>query len=138
MNSFFLQLCLDLQKLTGESPDTLNVVHSLVFDELMAAILKIIGKLDLTSYSPEQDEEVCLVLALCDSNNFFCAAGASCDATGGASGGVSGGTTGGTTGASCGADFLFQLRSSCNRRTRMKIQKRLQMLLLIMNFFLNL
>ena len=64
----------------------------------------------------------------------FCAAGASCDATGGASGGVNGGTTG----ASCGADFLFQLRSSCNRRTRMKIQKRLQMLLLIMNFFLNL
>ena len=49
----------DIQKLTGVNHHTLNMVHSLVFDELMTAILKILGKLDLTSYSAEQDEDVC-------------------------------------------------------------------------------
>ena len=122
---------MDLQKLTGESPDTLNVVHGLVFDELMAAILKIISKLDLTSYSAEQDEEVRLLPALRDSIVAdVCATGASGD--------TSGGATGASGGAICGADSSFQLHSSCNHRTRVEIQKRVQILLLIMNFSLSL
>ena len=57
IQSLILFYCIqDLQKLTGEDNGTVNMVHGLVFDELMAAILKILGKLDLTSYSAEQDE----------------------------------------------------------------------------------
>lgn len=41
-----------------EDTDSLRSVNSLVFDELMAAVLKMVGKLDLSSQSLDQGDEV--------------------------------------------------------------------------------
>ena len=47
-----------LHKLSAEDTNSLRLVNLLVFDELMAAVLKIVGKLDLSSQSVDEEEEV--------------------------------------------------------------------------------
>ena len=47
-----------LRKLPAADTDSLRLVNLLVFDELMAAVLKIVGKLDLSSQSVDEGEEV--------------------------------------------------------------------------------
>ena len=47
-----------LHKLSAEDTNSLRLVNLLVFDELMAAVLKIVGKLDLSSQSVDEGEEV--------------------------------------------------------------------------------
>lgn len=47
-----------LPKLSAEDTNSLRLVNVLMFDELMTAVLKIIGKLDLSSQSVDEGEEV--------------------------------------------------------------------------------
>ena len=55
---FHGMLLQSLHKLSAEDTNSLRLVNLLVFDELMAAVLKIVGKLDLSSQSVDEGEEV--------------------------------------------------------------------------------